>query len=93
MFLLFFFSDQVWLPCFLPALEGRSRVSWSRVLPTSPSHGQASNERKKKKESFLIQKKRGKTINRSAIDRVLGCCNPNQLVLSTGAKNYSDEKF
>lgn len=93
MFLLFFFPDQVWLPCFLPALEGRSRVSWSRVLPTSPSHGQASNERKKKRELSHTKKKRGKTIHRSAIDRVLGCCNPNQLVFSTGAKNYSDEKF
>lgn len=56
-----------------------------------PMDRQAMREREK--ESFLIQKKRGKTINRSAIDRVLGCCNPNQLVFSTGAKNYSDEKF
>lgn len=92
MFPLFFLPRPGWLPCFLPALEGRSRVSWSRVLPTSPSHGQASNERKKKKRAFSY-KKDGKTINRSAIDRVLGCCNPNQLVFSTGAKNYSDEKF
>lgn len=55
-----------------------------------PMDRQAIRERKKRAFSY---KKRGKTINRSAIDRVLGCCNPNQLVFSTGAKNYSDEKF
>lgn len=56
-----------------------------------PMDRQAMRERKK--ESFLIQKKKRKDNQSSTIDRVLGCCNPNQLVFSTGAKNYSDEKF
>lgn len=56
-----------------------------------PMDRQAMRERKK--ESFLIQKKEERQSIVSAIDRVLGCCNPNQLVFSTGAKNYSDEKF
>lgn len=55
-----------------------------------PMDRQAMRERKR--ELSHTERKR-KDNQSSTIDRVLGCCNPNQLVFSTGAKNYSDEKF